>query len=360
MTDLRVKIHESVRNDFSLAVDFVAPSDSVTALLGASGSGKTSVLDAIAGLRSDISQAEISCGEEVWSDPGNNVENWKRPLAYVFQDARLFPHLNVRENIEYARVRASGDTVSVDDLCNWLALDGLMDRAPGHLSAGQQQRVAIARALANGPRILLLDEPLANLDHAAAEACLDCLKRVRAELKLPMVYVSHRIEEVCEIADHIVLLDDGRTTHSGPIVDILGRLDTSLVENPSAASVLLAKRRRWDEQYALTECEVAGQTLWLSQELDASNGATCRIRVPARDVSICREAPDQSSILNILPVEISEFSTVGNAHVLLRLMLGEQVLLARITCKSFDQLALKIGEQVYAQIKSTALIKESS
>lgn len=360
MTDLRVAIHQQVRSDFTLAVDFVAPSNSVTALLGVSGSGKTSVLDAIAGLRSDISGAEVSCGGEVWSGPGTRLETWKRPLAYVFQDARLFPHLNVRQNIDYARSRASGETVTADELHKWLALDGLLDRTPAQLSAGQQQRVAIARAIANAPQVLLLDEPLANLDFAASEDCLSCLKRVRAELKLPMIYVSHRIEEVCELADHIVLLEEGRTTHCGPVLDVLGRLDTTLIQNPNAASVLIANRRHWDEHYALGEYEVAGQTLWLSQELHASESASCRIRVSAKDVSVCREAPDQSSILNVLAVEIADASKVGKAHMLLRLALGEQVLLARITRKSFDQLALKVGERVYAQIKSTALIKERS
>ena len=214
MSDLRLSIrHET--GGFSLAVEQMLPLRGVTALFGPSGSGKTTLLDAIAGLRRDLDSVELTVDGQCWQDESNFVPPWQRGVAYVFQDARLFPHLTVAGNLAYAEKRAFGPGPARDDVVQWLGIDGLLQRDVQSLSAGQQQRVAIARALLRGPRLLLLDEPLANLDRNAASECLACLQRIARESATPMIYVSHQIEEVCAIADHLLMLDHRRRPPAG-------------------------------------------------------------------------------------------------------------------------------------------------
>ncbi len=353
MSDLRLSIrHET--GGFSLAVEQMLPLRGVTALFGPSGSGKTTLLDAIAGLRRDLDSVELTVDGQCWQDESNFVPPWQRGVAYVFQDARLFPHLTVAGNLAYAEKRAFGPGPARDDVVQWLGIDGLLQRDVQSLSAGQQQRVAIARALLRGPRLLLLDEPLANLDRNAASECLACLQRIARESATPMIYVSHQIEEVCAIADHLLMLDQGRVTAAGPLLELASNLDTQLALEDSAAALLRVEVGEQDTRYDLTELRVDGQSLWVSATSVRSR--LRRLRIPARDVSICRELPAASSILNVLPVTITDMRDLGPAHCLLRLELQEQFLLARITRRSRDQLALQVGDPVYAQIKSTALL----
>lgn len=353
MSTLELRLAQRTASGFYLDIDTAFPLRGVTALLGPSASGKTSVLDCIAGLRQDLRAALLRCGEVVWQDRRRHTPPWERRVGYVFQDARLFPHLSVAGNLRYAETRAGEPGLAREQVLRWLDLAALLTRLPATLSAGQQQRVAIARALLRNPRLLLLDEPLANLDRPAAAEILRCLGLVSRESGLPMIYVSHQIEEVCAIADHLVLLEAGAVHAQGPLLDMAGRVDTRLAEDEAAAAILRVEAGAYDARYRLLELRVEGQSLWVSA---AAAAAHRRLRIPARDVSVCRERARGSSILNILDTRIVEMREISPAHCVLRLSLGEQHLLARITCRSRDELALQVGERLFAQIKSTALL----
>jgi molybdate transport system ATP-binding protein len=360
MSSLALHINCAGGNGFRLSVDCEVPAHGVTAVHGPSGSGKSTLLDCVAGLRKPEPHSVVRLGDTAWQEHGHNTPPWKRGIAYVFQDARLFPHLNVLQNLQYGMKRQSSCTADkLDDIVHLLQLMELLSQETDRLSAGQKQRVAIGRALLSNPRLMLLDEPLANLDQAARQQCLQCLQQLGQELRLPMLYVSHDIEEVSQIADHLVLLDEGQITNQGSMLDLCSRLDTRLSHEEQAAAIVSATIAGHDEQYGLTRMDVAGQPL-LVNHLPQAPGQTRRVRIPARDVSICRQRPTDSSILNILPVTISEIEDSDAPRLLLRLSLGSQYLLARITRKSTTELGLRVGDNVFAQIKSAALLMETA
>ncbi len=360
MNELALRLDCPGEEGFRLQLDCRLPDTGITAIYGPSGSGKSTLLDCIAGLRRPAAGGLVRFRGESWLAQETFVPPWQRRVAYVFQDARLFPHLNVQQNLDYAASRRAGNGgASLEQVIRWLELGQLLQRDPAGLSAGQKQRVAIGRALLSAPQLLLLDEPLANLDHAASQQCLSCLQHLARELDLPMLYVSHDIEEVSQLADHLVLLEQGRIIDQGSLLDLCGRLDTRLSHEEQAAAILLGTVGRHDSEYALTELEVEGETLLVGHQQQAP-GQKRRLRVPARDVSVCRQQPQDSSILNILPVTLTQLEADGEARVLLRLALGSQYLLARITRKSANRLQLQAGDRLFAQIKSAALLMESS
>lgn len=364
MNGLALRIECAGEQGFSLRLDCELPDNGITAVYGPSGSGKSTLLDCIAGLRRPSLGSLVRFRQLSWQDEAGFIAPWRRGIAYVFQDARLFPHLSVRQNLLYALTRrrhTGGDRedLTLAQVSQWLDLQDLLERAPAALSAGQKQRVAIGRALLSAPRLLLLDEPVANLDHLARRQCLNYLQRLEQELDLPMLYVSHDIEEVSQMADHLVLLDRGRIVDQGSLLELCSRLDTRLSREEQAAAILVGSIMRQDSEFNLTELTVEGQTLFVSRQAEAP-GQRRRLRVPARDVSVCRQRPDDSSILNILPVTLDQIEENGDARVMLRLALGCQYLLARITRKSASQMQLKVGDRLFAQIKSAALLMEST
>ncbi len=358
MNELRITLDHAAADGFTLAVDCTLPGDGVTALYGPSGSGKTTLLDYVAGLK-PVTGATIALGDLGWQAQGAAVPAWQRGIGYVFQDARLFPHLSVKDNLLYGAARQpKPGPVHFDEAVAWLELTNLLAREPDTLSAGQRQRVAIGRALLAAQNLMLLDEPLANLDFEATRQCLRGLKNVAAEHRLPMLYVSHDIEEVSQLADHIALLNDGRLTGQGSLIDMCSRIDSRLAHEEQAAAIVSATVARHDIAYGLSELSVAGQTLWVNQ-LGEAIGSGRRVRIPARDVSLCRTKPVDSSILNVFRVAIAEIEDTGDARLLLRLALGEQFLLARITRKSATELRFAVGDTVFAQVKSAALLMEA-
>lgn len=357
MSMLSFRISYASTDRFLLDVDTQIPLGGVTAIFGASGSGKTTILDCIAGLRDDIPDADIRFADQAWQTAANQLPAWERRIAYVFQDARLFPYLNVDANLSYAEKRAAPGGLPREKVIDWLEVRDLLERQVGSLSAGQQQRVAIARALLSNPRLLLLDEPLANLDADAARQCLSCLSRITRESNLPMLYVSHNITEIQAIADRILLLEAGKVSAQGSLVELAGRLDTRLAEDTDAAAILDVIVGESDSQYGLTEMRFGEHALWVAGQ--GMPDERRRLRVPARDVSVCRDRPEATSILNILAVEVAAIRDLSSTHTLLQLAVGKQFLLARITCRSRDALAITVGDALFAQIKSTALIGES-
>ncbi|MEM1153750.1 MAG: molybdenum ABC transporter ATP-binding protein [Pseudomonadota bacterium] len=357
MSGLRLDLACAGEGGFNLELHTQLPDTGVTAIYGPSGSGKSTLLDCIAGFRQPTKGSRLRFREESWFDQGRSAPAWQRNIAYVFQDARLFPHLNVQQNLEYAAKRATRKNgPSLEDVMHWLDIVKLKQHATASLSGGERQRVAIGRALLSAPQLLLLDEPVANLDQRARRQCLGYLQALVSELAIPTLYVSHDIEEVSQLANYVLLMDEGRAVEQGSLLELCGRLDNRLSQHEQAAAILVCEAGRDDPEFGLTELLVEGQTLQVSQQ-HQNVGQQYRLRIPAREVSVCRERPKDTSILNILPVELVEIESSTDTRVLLRLSLGSQYLLARITRKSVSQLGLKIGDRLYAQIKSAALMR---
>ncbi|MBM3582744.1 MAG: molybdenum ABC transporter ATP-binding protein, partial [Alphaproteobacteria bacterium] len=291
------------RADFSLDVDLTLPGQGITAVFGPSGAGKTSVLRAIAGL--ERAAGFVRVNGATWQDDTRNefVPTHRRPLGYVFQEASLFPHLDVRRNLEYGmqRVPAAKRRVSLHMAIDLLGIGTLMDRDPATLSGGERQRVAIARALATSPDLLLLDEPLASLDAARKAEVLPYLERLHDQWDLPVLYVSHALDEVVRIADHLVLMDKGRVAASGSIDALLARSDLRLIEGDGAAAWIEGTVADYDAAYHLLAIDCPGGRFLLPGS-SRSAGTRVRLKVQARDVSLALEKPTGSSIINILPV----------------------------------------------------------
>jgi len=359
MSGLSLDLHWTAPDGaFRLACATELPARGVTAVYGPSGAGKSTLLHCIAGLRRADAGSRIHLAGECWQDDRRCLPAHRRRAAVVFQDARLFPHIDVAGNLAYARRRAARGGPDPAAVTAALGIDDLLARRPDTLSAGQKQRVAIARALLAHPRLLLLDEPVANLDGDARRRCLAALQRVAADLEIPMLYVSHSIEEITGLADELLLLRSGSRVAQGPLLDLAGRLDSPLAEEPDAAAIVEVAVAGAEASYGLTRLELAGEPLWITA-VDAAPGQRRRLRIPARDVSVCRARPSDTSILNVLPVTLAALRPAGEGHCLLQLSIDEQRLLARITRKSAETLALAPGDPLFAQIKSTALAGES-
>jgi molybdate transport system ATP-binding protein len=361
--DARLRL---ARTSFTLDVDLSLPGEGVSALFGPSGCGKTTLLRALAGL--ERGQGRVALGGTVWQDDaaGVFVPTHRRAIGYVIQEAALFPHLSVAGNLAYGRRRSPGSAgrVSLDAVVDLLGIGALMGRRPDTLSGGERQRVAIARALATGPELLLLDEPLAALDAPRKAEILPYLERLQRELALPVVYVSHAMDEVARLASYLVLMQEGRVLAAGPLAELLARPDLPLAHSDDAGVVIEAQIQAHDPDYALTQIGFAGGALWVGAS-PAAVGSAVRARVLARDVSVTRQMPQQTSIVNVLPARLDDLQ-LDHGTVLLQLSLGDPAaaaatatgarLLARITRKSFEALALRPGEPLYAQVKGVALM----
>lgn len=350
------------RDDFTLDVDLYLPGRGISALFGHSGSGKTSCLRCLAGLER-ASSAYIEVNGEVWEDSARGLflAPHLRPVGYVFQEASLFPHLSVRGNLEFGwrRIKASERKVSLDQACQLLGIGHLLERKPATLSGGEAQRVGIARALLSSPRLLLMDEPLAALDGPRKREILPYLERLHDKLDIPVVYVSHAQDEVARLADHLVLLEQGKAMASGPIGQTLARLDLSLAQGEDAGVVLEGVVVGHDPYYQLFDLRLPGSDTQLLRIAHPSLvvGSTHRLKVQARDVSLALAADSASSILNRLPVRVREYREADNpAHILVSLDAAGSALLARVTRYSADQLGLRPGQMLWAQIKSVALL----
>ena len=352
---------------FDLALDLpqmhlraaaTVPDHGVTALFGASGSGKTTLLRMLAGLEPG-GRGQVRLGDTRWQDDtaGLRLPTHARPLAYVFQEASLFAHLSVRDNLAFGlkRARLPARAIAFDDAVAWLGIGHLLDRRPATLSGGERQRVAIARALLAQPRLLLMDEPLSAVDADGRDAILDALEPLPERLGIPVVYVSHSIEEVARLADHLLLISAGRIVAAGPTNEILTRCDLPLAHGAHAGAVVQATVAEHLPEEQLTRLDFDGGQLLVSS-LDRPPGAKARIRVASRDIPIAMSAPTDILVVNQLRAELIDISddpTPG--HCLVRLRVGNAVLLARITQHSRRRLALSPGMPVWAQVKGVAV-----
>jgi len=348
---------------FQLHVRFVAPSAGIIALYGPSGSGKTTVINAIAGLVTPDAGRIVIDGERLYSsDEGVDQPSRRRRVGYVFQEARLFPHFSVRGNLCYGMRRNPGDRVlNLDTVVGLLGLERLLERRPGGLSGGEKQRVAIGRALLSGPRILLMDEPLASLDEERKAEILPFIERLHDELNIPIVYVSHDMEENVRLADTLVLIEAGQVAAVGPIEELTSRLDLRpLTGRYDAGAVIRGTVAGHDLNFGLTELAFPGGRLRVAR-LCRPLGSPVRARVSANDVALAAVKPEQVSIRNILPATVVELAPdPENANVVdVRLRLGTPEkgvnLLSRITLRASRELDLTPGKPVFALVKAVAL-----
>lgn len=339
--------------DFDLNVSFTAP-PGVTVLFGPSGSGKTTLINAVAGLlRPD--RGRIVADDWVLLDTETRrcIAPHRRRLGYVFQEGRLFPHLNVRQNLLYGRWFAprAARTESLSRVVEMLGIGPLLDRRPGALSGGEKQRVAIGRALLAAPKLILADEPLAALDDARKAEILPYFERLRDETSVPILYVSHAASEVARLATTVVALKAGRVAAVGTAAQVLG--DVAAVGVRGAASVLSARVVRHDSD-GLSELETAAGPLWLPRVQNAP-GTTTRVRIAAQDVILSRARPQGLSALNILSGTITDIRQGSGPGALVTLAIGEERLSARITRRSAVAMDLAPGQTCYAVIKTVAV-----
>ena len=313
-------IHARFRIDWSgfcLDVDLTLPGRGVTALFGHSGSGKTTLLRCIAGLeRAPVGVLRV--GGEVWQDENRWLPTHRRPLGYVFQEASLFPHLSVLGNLRYGMQRISAaQRVSLDQAIELLGIGSLLERKPDRLSGGERSRVGIARSLAVSPRLLLMDEPLAALDLKRKQEILPYLEKLHDELEIPVLYVSHVPGEVARLADHLVVLEQGRVLANGPLGETLARLDLPIRLGEDTGVVIDATIASRDPDWHLARADFPGGSLWV-RDNGQPIGHPVRVRILARDVSIAQQRIDGTSILNTLPARVQ--AIVEDTHPALALV----------------------------------------
>jgi molybdate transport system ATP-binding protein len=344
MTTLHLKIKMS-RPVFELDLDLQLPGLGITAIFGPSGSGKTTLLRAVAGLEKN----QLGCiqvGSHVWQDTqqGIDLPTWQRPLGYVFQESSLLPHLNVTDNLNFGlkrAVKSSGNAQSdaataLQDAIELLGIGSLLQRMPDQLSGGERQRVAIARAIAMKPKLLLMDEPLASLDAARRQEIFPWLTKLRDELKMPMLYVTHSTEEVTRLADHLVVLDQGQVKAQGPVGSVLTQVVNPVVVGEDAGALIEGCIGAVDKQWHLSRVDFEGGCVWM------------------RDATT---EPQNTSIQNQLRGHIQSITPdVHPSQVMVVLRCGAEEVLARVTKRAVDELALQVGQPVWAQVKSVALV----
>ena len=364
MSTLFLQIKMS-RSAFKLDVDLQLPGQGITAIFGPSGSGKTTLLRVVAGLEKN-QQGRIQIGPHIWQDTqqGIYLPTWQRPLGYVFQESSLLPHLSVSDNLNFGLKRAlktSGNAQpdaakALQASIELLGIGNLLQRMPDQLSGGERQRVAIARAIAMQPQLLLMDEPLASLDMARRLEIFPWLSKLRDELKMPMLYVTHSADEVARLADHLVVLDKGQVKAQGPVSAVLTQVVNPVVVGEDAGALIAGHIGQVDKQWHLSRIDFEGGCVWM-RDAGLPVGKAVRIRILARDVSLATSEPQNTSIQNQLLGTIQ--SITPDAHpsqVMVVLKCGAEEVLARVTKRAVDELGLQVGQPVWAQVKSVALV----
>jgi molybdate transport system ATP-binding protein len=353
---LDARFTRSLPGGFRLEAALATGAGRVTALFGPSGAGKSTLANCIAGLlRPD--DGRIVLDGEVLFDAGSGIDlpPHRRRIGYVFQDARLFPHLTVADNLDYglARTPAALRRVSREQVIDLLDIRPLLLRRPATLSGGEKSRVSFGRAVLTSPRLLIFDEPLVSLDGARKAEMLPFIERLRDELGIPMIYVSHAVEEIVRLADEVAVIERGRILHVGPTVETLNAVTIAHAESGDPGSVIEAVVARADAGDGLTALSVNGGQLFVPR-LARPEGARIRLRIRARDVALARTRPSEVSILNILPATVTAIEDGPAAQADVALDIGAP-LWARITRRSARELALAPGSEVYALIKSVAI-----
>lgn len=337
-------------------IAFEVPSSGVTALFGPSGSGKSTIINAAAGLlRPDACRLEVD--GQVLADTRAGV--WlppeRRRVGLVFQDSRLFPHMSIASNLRFGMRRVAPGVIRFDDIVDLLGVGALLARRPHTLSGGERQRVAIGRALLAQPHLLLMDEPLASLDAARKAEILPFLTRLKTALKLPILYVTHALDEVVRLADSLVLIDAGHVVGFGPVPEVAARTDLPLAQRDDAAAVLTCRVDAHDPDRALTRLTGGGASL-LVPLLDLPLGVERRVRVPAREVILAGNPPEAISVNNMVPGTVRRIAEDAiRRTVVVEVALPSGTLLSRVTPDAVARLGLSPGSPILALVKSTSI-----
>ena len=345
------------RGDFNYALSFKSDAN-VTALFGVSGAGKSTLIDAISG-HVQPENGCIAIGDSVFFDTVNrkNINVRKRRVGHIFQDPRLFPHMNVKRNLTYARWAGwrNKKAASFDDIIEMLGLGDLLTRMPANLSGGERQRVAIGRALLSDPRVLLMDEPLTGLDHWRKMEIMPYFERIASEGGVPIVYVSHDLDEVVRLADHMVLMDAGRVKHHGALAEVLPKVHGQFDQGKHAPSSLIdAQFETIDPTWDMTWLKIGRQNFALSEKLKPRD-EPYRVRIDASDVAIALKEPRGTSFQNVLHGRILAIEKMGDAYCDVTLSIDGQPIIARVTHKARNELSLAIDLPVFVMIKSVAI-----
>jgi molybdate transport system ATP-binding protein len=347
------------RTDFKVDAEFTIPAKGVLGIFGHSGSGKTTLLRCVAGLEKGV-KGRIEVNGETWLDDSKNISSQQRNIGYIFQESRLFPHLTVAKNLVYGANRSSvrrsvnGTSIDHEHLLELLNIQHLLDRYPFQLSGGEKQRVAIGRALLKNPQMLLLDEPLASLDEKRKQEILPFLDKLHEELSVPMLYVSHSMEEVSRLCDHLLVMEQGVIKFSGSIRDALISPESPLATAENSMALLEGNVSKQEKDFQLSTVHTVNGNAFQVQGV-LPIGQHVRLRVQASDVSLTRTAAIDSSILNIIEGVVVAIIEQQGAHVLLQLDINNDILLARITGKSYRLLNLGVNQKVFVQIKAVSI-----
>lgn len=351
---IKVKLNQ-LKQGFKLNVDIEIPAIGVTAIFGPSGSGKTTLLRAIAGL-DQIPDGQVLFNHSLWQSGSEFLPVHRRKIGFVFQQPGLFPHLTVQGNLDFALKRSGQPSANLNEIIDLLDIQHLLSRDCDKLSGGEAQRVAIVRALASDPHIMLMDEPLSSLDQKLKNEFLPYLERLHRTLSIPVIYVSHSQHEVTRISDYVFLINRGEISAQGKTNEIFSLLDTPLSQNEQAVSIFDGEAIEHDHELHLMRVRTALGDLWVTSGQDHIQSAEIRLRIAARDVSITLDKPVRTSILNVLKARVENISKPEGGVVTLRLLINDTALLSRVTCKSVNNLSVTRGMELYAQVKSIAVL----
>ncbi|UYK99423.1 molybdenum ABC transporter ATP-binding protein ModC [Pantoea sp. JZ29] len=342
--------------EHELEINVTVPANGITAIFGVSGAGKTSLINAIGGLTRP-QRGRIQLHDRVLFDAEQQIAlpPEKRNVGYVFQEARLFPHYRVRGNLRYGL--AASMKGQFDTLVDLLGLEPLLDRFPLSLSGGEKQRVAIGRALLSAPDILLMDEPLASLDLPRKRELMPYLQKLAKQVDIPVLYVSHSLDEILQLAEMVLVLDHGKVKAFGP----LERVWSSSAMRPwlpvsDLTSVLRVQVLEHHPDYPMTALSLGDQHIWVSR-VNQPVKTPLRIRIASADVSLTLQPAKHSSVRNVLPAQVVELIEVGD-QVEVKLRIGISELWARISPWARDELNIRPEQWLYAQIKSVSVTPE--
>jgi len=356
LAELNIDISVSYRQ-FNLAIKQRLPLGGITGIFGHSGSGKSTLLRAIAGLEANT-QGEIALNHQylINSSCGISLKPEDRQVGLVFQNSRLFPHLTVFENLNFAAKRCKHSKLTIDEVIELTELRPLLTQHADQLSGGQQQRVALARAMLAEPRLLLLDEPLSALDQHSKTTLLKMMLNIQKQLNLPMLYVSHSLDELQQVCDNLLVLSQGVVIDFGNIHQVIHQLnhyeESVIIHQQTSLSLPI---KQLDNGHGLTSLAVGdGQEIYLIRGTDFAQHNQIRCFILASDISICLTEPANSSIVNHLFGTISQITHQAN-NVLLTVNCGPQQFFVTISAFSQQKLALTITQDVYLQFKASAV-----
>jgi molybdate transport system ATP-binding protein len=359
VADRRLTVSLRQAGPIALDVEFTCQAGDVLAIFGPSGSGKTTVLRAIAGLY-EPTHARVCAGPEIWTDTASAtfVPPHRRAVGYVFQEYALFPHLTAAANVITAlghrpRGERRARAAALLELVN---LSGHANRRPGELSGGERQRVALARALAREPAVLLLDEPFAATDRVVRRRLQDEVDRLRQTLDIPLILVTHDLDDVVRLATHLLILTHGKGAASGPLQTLMSQPDlTWLRDVIGLGSLFDAQVTQIHPSRGLVELAFDGGTL-LAPDRSLTVGARVRLRIPAREVILATKQPEGLSLHNTLAGTVSSIHADPHSdHVIVQIAVGRVLLLAEVTRDAAANLEIVIGLPLFVLIKSVSL-----